>query len=31
MKYNKEKVKKFQPGGKTPQQIMAEARANQAE
>lgn len=31
MKYNKEKVKKSQPGGKTPQQIMAEARANQAE
>lgn len=30
MKYNKEKVKKSQPGGKTPKEIMEEARRNQA-
>ena len=30
MKYNKEKVKKFQPGWKTPKEIMEEARRNQA-
>ena len=30
MKYNKEKIKKFQKGGKTPKEIMEEARRNQA-
>jgi hypothetical protein len=30
MKYNKEKTKKFQKGGKTPKEIMEEARRNQA-
>lgn len=30
MKYNKEKTKKFQKGGKTPKEVMEEARRNQA-
>ncbi len=30
MKFNKEKTKKFQQGGKTPREIMEEARRNQA-
>ena len=30
MKFNKEKTKKFQKGGKTPKEIMEEARRNQA-
>lgn len=30
MKYNKEKTKKFASGGKTPKEIMEEARRNQA-
>ena len=30
MKYNKEKTKKFQKGGKSPKEIMEEARRNQA-
>lgn len=30
MKFNKEKTKKFQQGGKTPKEIMEEARRNQA-
>lgn len=29
MKFNKEKIKKFASGGKSPQEIMAEARRNQ--
>ena len=29
MKYNKEKTKKFQKGGKSPKEIMEEARRNQ--
>lgn len=29
MKFNKEKTKKFQKGGKTPKEIMEEARRNQ--
>lgn len=30
MKFNKEKTKKFASGGKTPEEIMEEARRNQA-
>ena len=30
MKFNKEKTKKFASGGKTPKEIMEEARRNQA-
>jgi hypothetical protein len=30
MKFNKEKTKKFKKGGKTPKEIMEEARRNQA-